>query len=327
MTLVRKVAAGLAALLVLTLFPLPSFAQQWPAKPVRMVVGFPPGGGTDVLARLVAERLSQIWGQQVVIENRPGASATIASAVVAKAPPDGYTLSMGQLTPNAIAPVLMRDLPYDARKDLVPVVLVGTSPNMLVVNPGLPVHTVPELVALLRKEPHKHAYASSGPGSLQHIAAEQFRSMAGVDIVHVPYKGSGQAIVDLVSGQVQLNFDSIPAVAQQVKAGKLRAIAVTAARRAQGFPDVPAISESPGFANYDLTTWWGLFAPAGVPEALVAKINRDANTALQDATVRARFAELGVEPGGGTPQQFAAYVAGEMEKYDRLVKALDIKGE
>jgi len=327
MTLVRKVAAGLATLLVLALFPLPSFAQQWPAKPVRMVVGFPPGGGTDVLARLVAERLSQIWGQQVVVENRPGASATIASGVVAKAVPDGYTLSMGQLTPNAIAPVLMRDLPYDARKDLVPIALVGTSPNMLVVNPGLPVHTVPELVALLGKEPHKHAYASSGPGSLQHIAAEQFRSMAGVDIVHVPYKGSGQAIVDLVSGQVQLNFDSIPAVAQQVKAGKLRAIAVTAAKRAPGFPDVPAISESPGFASYDLTTWWGLFAPAGVPEALVAKINRDTNTALQDPTVRARFAELSVEPGAGSPQQFAAYVAREMEKYGRLVKALDIKGE
>jgi len=327
MKLVPKVAAALAALLAVALCPSPSFAQQWPAKPVRMLVGFPPGGGTDVLARLLAERLSQIWGQQVVVENRPGASATIASGVVAKAAPDGYTLSMGQLTPNAIAPVLMHDLPYDARRDLVPVILVGTSPNMLVVNPNLPVHTVPELVALLRKEPHKHAYASSGPGSLQHIAAEQFRAMAGVDMVHVPYKGSGQAIVDLLSGQVQLNFDSIPAVAQQVKSGKLRAIAVTAAKRAQGFPDVPAIAESPGFANYDLTTWWGLFAPAGVPEALVAKINRDTNAALQDATVRARFAELSVEPAGGSPEQFAAYVAREMEKYARLVKALDIKGE
>ncbi|HET7400556.1 MAG TPA: tripartite tricarboxylate transporter substrate binding protein [Usitatibacter sp.] len=299
MTLGRKGAVGLAASLFLALCALPAFAQQWPVKPVRMLVGFPPGGGTDVLARLVAEQLSQLWGQQVVVENRPGASATIASGVVAKTAPDGYTLSMG----------------------------VGTSPNMLVVTPGLPAHTVPELVALLKKEPHKHAYASSGPGSLQHIAAAQFSSMAGVDIVHVPYKGSGQAIVDLVSGHVQLNFDSIPAVAQQVKSGKLRAIAVTAAKRAQGFPDVPAIAEYPGFASYDLTTWWGLFAPAGVPEALIAKINHDVDAALQDANVRARFADLSVEPGGGTRQQFAAYLAGEMEKYGRLVKALDIKGE
>jgi tripartite-type tricarboxylate transporter receptor subunit TctC len=311
------------------LFASAAFAQAtaWPTKPVRMLVGFPPGGGTDILARLVAQRLSETWGQQVVVENRPGASATIASNVVAKSPPDGYTLSMGQLTPNAIAPALMADLPYDARRDLVPVVLVGTSPNMLVTHTSLPAKDVPELVALLKARPHKYSYASSGPGSLQHIAAELFKSTAGVDAVHVPYKGSGQAVVDLISGQVDMNFDSIPAVAQHVKSGKLRPIAVTASKRASGFPDVPAVAETAGFADYDLTTWWGIFTPAGVPEAIVAKIARDTQAALQNAELRARFAELSVEPGGGTPAEFSAYVAREMGKYARLVKALNIKAE
>ena len=315
------------ALLIATSAAPGAFAQPWPSKPVKMVVGFPPGGGTDILARLVAQRLSEAWGQQVIVENRPGASATIASNVVAKAAPDGYTISMGQLTPNAIAPALMRDLPYDAKKDLVAIVLVGTSPNILVVNTNVPAKSVPELLALAKSKPTKLTYASSGPGSLQHIAAELFKATGGVDLVHVPYKGSGQAVIDLISGQVDMNFDSIPAVAQHVKSGKLRPVAVTATRRAAGFPDVPAIAETPGFGEYDLTTWWGLFAPAGVSDAIVAKINRDTNAALQNAELRARFADLSVEPGGGTPQEFAAYIAREIAKYDRLVKALGIKAE
>ena len=315
------------ALLIATSAAPGAFAQAWPSKPVKMVVGFPPGGGTDILARLVAQRLSEAWGQQVIVENRPGASATIASNVVAKAAPDGYTISMGQLTPNAIAPALMRDLPYDAKKDLVAIVLVGTSPNILVVNTNVPAKSVPELLALAKSKPTKLTYASSGPGSLQHIAAELFKATGGVDLVHVPYKGSGQAVIDLISGQVDMNFDSIPAVAQHVKSGKLRPVAVTATRRAAGFPDVPAIAETPGFGEYDLTTWWGLFAPAGVSDAIVAKINRDTNAALQNAELRARFADLSVEPGGGTPQEFAAYIAREIAKYDRLVKALGIKAE
>jgi tripartite-type tricarboxylate transporter receptor subunit TctC len=302
-------------------------AQVYPTKPVKMVVGFPPGGGTDILARLVAQRLSETWGQQVVVENRPGASATIATNVVAKAPPDGYTISMGQLTPNAIAPALMPDLPYDAKKDLVPVILVGTSPNILVVNTNVAAKNVPELVALAKSQPRKLTYASSGPGSLQHIAAELFKATGGVEIVHVPYKGSGQAVIDLISGQVDMNFDSIPAVAQHVKSGKLRPLAVTAAKRASGFPDVPAIAETSGFADYDLTTWWGIFVPAGTPDAIVAKINRDTSAALQNAELRARFADLSVDPGGGTPQEFAAYIAREIEKYSRLVKSLNIRPE
>jgi tripartite-type tricarboxylate transporter receptor subunit TctC len=316
----------LAGLALFAMSPLAG-AQAWPAKPVKMLVGFTPGGGTDILARLLAKKLSDTWGQPVLVENRAGASATIASDLVAKAPPDGYTISMGQLTPNAIAPALIARMPYDAKRDLVPVVLVGTSPNVLVTRPDLGAGNVAELIALAKSRPRGLTYASSGSGSLQHIAAELFRVTAGIELVHVPYKGSGQAVIDLLSGQVDMNFDSIPPVIQHVKAGKLRPVAVTAAKRASGLPDLPAIAESPGFGDYDLTTWWGLFLAAGTPEAVVAKINRDSNAALRDPELRARFAELSVEPGGGSAQEFASYVAREMVKYEQLVKTLNIKAE
>jgi tripartite-type tricarboxylate transporter receptor subunit TctC len=316
-----------AGLVLLAAVPVHAQAPGYPARPVKMLVGFPPGGGTDIMARLLAKKLSELWAQPVLVENRPGASATIASDLVAKAPPDGYTLSMGQLTPNAIAPALMPKMPYDARRDLVPVLLVGTSPNILITQPTLAAASVAELVALAKARGGKLTYASSGPGSLQHIAAELFRVTAGVEMVHVPYKGSSQALVDLLSGQVDMNFDSIPPVIQHVKAGKLRPLAVTSARRASALPDLPALAESAGFADYDLTTWWGLFVAAGTPDAVVTKINRDANAALRDPELRARFAELSVDAGGGTPQEFGAYVGREMAKYERLVKALNIKAE
>lgn len=304
----------------------PAWAQPYPNKPVKMIVGFSPGGGTDILARIIGQKLSEMWGQPVVIENRPGASATIGAAAVAQAPADGYTLSMGQLTPNAIAPALMAKLPYDALKDFVPIVLVGTSPNVLVVGPGVVARDLAELVALAKSRPGKLTYASSGAGSLQHIAAEAFKAAAGVDLVHVPFKGSSQAITDLIAGHVDMNFDSIPAAAQHVKAGKLRAIAVTAARRASGMPEVPTIAES-GYPDYDLTSWWGLFAPAGTPAAVVEKIHRDTLAAMQNAEVREKFAGLSVEPGGGSSRDFADYVRREIEKYRVLVKRLDIKSE
>jgi tripartite-type tricarboxylate transporter receptor subunit TctC len=303
-----------------------ALSQSYPAKPVRMVVGFPPGGGTDILARILAQRLSESWGQQVIVENRPGASATIAANVVARSAPDGYTLSMGQLTPNAIAQALYPNLPYDALKDFTPILLVGTSPNVLVVHPGLPVRTVEELVRYGKGQPRALTYASSGSGSLQHIAAELFKSMAGIDLVHVPYKGSGQAVIDVISGQVDMNFDSIPATIQHIRSGKLRALAVTAARRADGLEDVPTIAES-GLAGYDLTTWWGLFAPAGTPAEVRQRIHDDALAILRVPEVRERFAALSVEPGGGSSAEFADYVRREITKYDKLVKQLNIKAE
>ncbi len=301
-------------------------AQGYPSKPVKMVVGFSPGGGTDILARIVGQKLGEAWGQSVIVENRPGASATIGAGVVAKSPPDGYTLAMGQLTPNAIAPALFASLPYDAVKDFVPIILVGSSPNVLVVNPSVRAKSVAELIALAKSKPGKLTYASSGAGSLQQIAAELFKSAAGVDIVHVPFKGSGQAVIDLISGQVDMNFDSIPAVIQHVKSGKLRAIAVTSAKRASGLPEIPTIAES-GLADYDLTTWWGLFAPAGTPAETVTKIHRDTLAALQNADLKERFTGLSVDPGGGSSREFADYVRQEIIKYDRIVKQLNIKPE
>jgi tripartite-type tricarboxylate transporter receptor subunit TctC len=319
-------AVACAICAICAVAPAPAEAQAFPSKPVRMIVGFPPGGGTDILARIVAQKLSDAWGQPVVVENRPGASATIAAAAVAQAPADGYTLSMGQLTPNAIAPALMAKLPYNASRDFVPVVLVGTSPNVLVVGPSVAARDIAELVAFAKAKPAKLTYASSGTGSLQHIAAEVFKAAAAVDIVHVPFKGSGQAVIDLIAGNVDMNFDSIPAVVQHVKSGKLRAIGVTSKRRASGLPDVPAIAES-GYPDYDLTSWWGIFAPAGTPPDVVARIHRDTVAALQNAEVKERFAALSVDPGGGSSREFAAYVAEEIAKYDALVKRLGIKAE
>jgi tripartite-type tricarboxylate transporter receptor subunit TctC len=317
--------ALLAAALALPAF---AVAQNYPTRPVRMIVGFPPGGGTDILARIVAQKLSETWKQQVIVENRPGASATIAASAVARSAPDGYVLSMGQLTPNAIVPALQAaKLQYDAIKDFAPIALVGTSPNVLVVYPGLPVRTLAELAAHAKAQTKSLTYASSGSGSLQHIAAELFRSMAGVELVHVPFKGSAQAVTDLMAGQVDMNFDSIPATIQHIRSGKLRALAVTAAKRAGGgLEEVPTIAES-GYAGYDLTTWWGLFAPAGTPNDVLERVNADTIVALKTPDVRERFASLSVEPGGGSRAEFADYVRAEIAKYDRIVKQLGIKAE
>jgi tripartite-type tricarboxylate transporter receptor subunit TctC len=315
----------LALLISALAAPLGVAAQSYPNRPVRMIVGFPPGGGTDILARILAQKLSESWKQQVVVENRPGASATIAATAVARAAPDGYVLSMGQLTPNAIAPALQVNLQYDALKDFAPIVLVGTSPNVLVVYPGLPVRTLAELTAHAKAQAKPMTYATSGAGSLQHIAAELYRSMAGVQLVHVPFKGSGQAVVDLMAGQVDMNFDSIPATIQHIRSGKLRALAVTAAKRAGGgLEDVPTLAES-GYPGYDLTTWWGLFAPAGTPGEVLERAHADTAAALRAADVRERLAGLSIEPGGGSRAEFADYVRAEIAKYQRIVKQLAIK--
>ena len=322
MALIRfaLLAAALAA-------PFQVAAQSYPTRPVRMIVGFPPGGGTDILARIVAQKLADSWKQQVVVENRPGASATIAAAAVARSAPDGYVLSMGQLTPNAIAPALQANLQYDAVKDFAPIVLVGTSPNVLVVYPGLPVRTLAELTAHAKAQGKPMTYATSGAGSLQHIAAELYRSMAGVQLVHVPFKGSGQAVIDLMAGQVDMNFDSVPATIQHIRSGKLRALAVTSAKRAGGgLDEVPTIAES-GFPGYDLTTWWGLFAPAGTPNEVLERVHGDTVAALRAADVRERLAGLSIEPGGGSRAEFAAYVRAEIAKYERIVKQLAIKAD
>ena len=310
--------AALAAAL-----PGAAFAQAYPAKPIRLIVGFAPGGGTDTVSRVLGQKLSEWWGQQVIVENRAGATGTIGADFVAKSPPDGYTLLMGHVNSNAIAPSVFKKLPYNAERDFVTVGYVGYVPNVLAVHPSVPAHSVKELVALAKARPGELTYASSGVGSTQHLAGEKFMLDTGTKMIHVPYKGSGQAIVDLVAGQVSLNFDTMPPVLEHIKAGKLRALAVTTPKRAGGLPDVPTLSEA-GLRGFDMTNWYGMMGPAGVPRDVVAKINADVNKALQDPAVRKRLVEVGTEITIMSPEQFEAFVKSEIGKYAQLIKAAKI---
>ncbi len=301
-----------------------AFAQSYPAKPVRLLVGFAPGGGTDIVARVLAQKLSEWWGQQVVVENRAGATGTIAADLVAKAPADGYMLLMGHVNSNAIAPTLFKKLPYDAVKDFASVTYVGYVPNVLTVHPSLPTKTVKELIALAKTRAGELTCASSGTGSTQHLALELFMTLTGVKIIHVPYKGSGQAIVDLLAGQVQMNFDTMPPVLDHIKANRLRALAVTTPKRAEQLPNIPTLEET-GLKGFEMTNWYGVVAPGATPRDIIAKINADINKALADPGVRKRLAEVGTEIGGGTPESFDAFVKTEIAKYTKLVKAANVQ--
>jgi tripartite-type tricarboxylate transporter receptor subunit TctC len=298
-------------------------AQQYPAKPVRIIVGFAPGGGTDTVARVLGQKLSEWWGQQVIVENRAGATGTIGADVVAKAPPDGYTLLMGHVNSNAIAPSVFKKLPYNALKDFTTIGYVGYVPNVLTVHPSVPAKSVKELVALAKAHPNELTYASSGVGSTQHLAGEKFTLDTGTKMIHVPYKGSGQAIVDLVGGQVSLNFDTMPPVLEHIKSGKLRALAVTTPKRAEGLPDVPTLAET-GLKGFDMTNWYGVMGPAGMSRELVTRINADINKALQEPVVRRRLVEVGTEITLMSPEQFDAFVKAEITKYAQLVKAANV---
>ncbi len=300
--------------------------QQYPAKPIRMIIGFPPGGGTDIVGRIVAQKLAEVLGQQVVAENRGGASGQIAAELVAKAAPDGYTIMMAHIAAIAILPSLVSKLPYDAQKDFVPITLVAIGPNLLVVHPSVPVKTVKELIALAKAKPGQLQYASPGSGTVQHLAAELFKLQAKVDILHVPYKGSGQSIVDLIAGHVHLNFDSVPPVINYVRQGRLRAIAVTSAKRFSLLPEIQTIEES-GVPGFDMSTWWGLVAPAAVGKDIVAKLHGETTKLLRQADVKEKIAFVGAETVGNTPEEFTAFIRAEAVKYARIVKEANIKVE
>ena len=301
-------------------------AQDYPNKPVRLVVPFSPAGTTDVLARLVGERLSASLGQQFVVDNRPGAAGNIGTAQVAKAEPDGYTLLMGTVGTHAINSSIYPTLPYDPVKDFAPVTLVATVPNVLVVNPEVPANSVKELIALAKEKPGELNFASSGNGTSIHLSGELFKTMAGVDMVHVPYKGSGPAVVDLLGGQVDMMFDNLPSSAPQIKAGKLRPLAVTTKERSPMLPDVPTMAEAgvPGFESY---SWFGILAPAGTPEAIVNKLQGEIAKALADPAMRERFAEVGAVPVGDTPAEFADLIAAETAKWAKVVEEAGVKLE
>jgi tripartite-type tricarboxylate transporter receptor subunit TctC len=319
-----KLARVSALIVAAALIPLSASAQQYPTRAIRMVIGFPPGGGTDIVGRIVAQKLSESLGQQVLPDNRGGASGQIGTEIVAKAAPDGYTLLMAHIAALSILPSLVPKLPFDPSKDFAPVSLAAIAPNLLVVHPSLPVRSVKDLVALALARPGELQFSSVGSGSIQHIAGEMFKLQAKVNMLHVPYKGSGQSIIDLVSGQIHMDFGAIPPVLSHVKSGRLRAIAVTSEKRFSLLPAIPTIAEGdvPGF---DMSTWWGLVAPAGVPKEVVARLHAETAKILRQADVKEKLANVGADPGGNSPEEFAAFIRAERTKYARVVKDAQIK--
>jgi tripartite-type tricarboxylate transporter receptor subunit TctC len=317
--LLRAVAAlaGIAAIAIAA----PAGAQTlaYPTKPVRLVVPFPPGGATDIIARAVAQKLSETWGQSVVVDNRPGAGGNIGTELVAKAAPDGYTLEMGTVGTHAINASLYAKIPFDNVKDFAPIILVAGVPNVLEVTPSLPVNSVQELIAYAKANPGKLNFASSGNGTSIHLSGELFKVMTGVQMTHVPYKGSAPALQDLMGGQVQLMFDNLPPSLPQIKAGKLRALAVTSATRAPALPDVPTVAES-GLPGFEASSWFGLVAPAGTPPAIIAKINAEVAAWLASPEGKEKLSSIGANAAGGSPEDFARHINAETAKWAKVVK-------
>ncbi|MFN9773972.1 MAG: Bug family tripartite tricarboxylate transporter substrate binding protein [Burkholderiales bacterium] len=309
-------------------FAVPSAVRAqtpWPSKPLRIMVGANAGGGTDIIARMLAEKLSAQLGQQVVVENRPGASNTIAADLTAKAPPDGHTLLAATNTGQAIAPHLIK-LAFDPIKDISPIALIVEVPNVLVVNPSLPAKSVADLVALAKSKPGELKYASSGVGSTQHIAGEAFAAATGTKLVHVPYKGSAQAHLDLMSGQVETMFDTTSSAMQHIRSGKLRALAVTTPKRSAELPDVPTLAET-GVKGAEMGTWYGLFVTGGTPAPIVERLTAEVGKAIQQPDVQAKLRGLGGEPGTITREQFAAMNRADYERFGKLIREAGIRLE
>ena len=305
------------------LFVSSGFSQTYPAKPLRIIVPFAPGGSTDIFARLVAEKLSASLAQPVVVENRAGASGNIGGEAVAKAAPDGYTVLMATTGVMAINHALFRGLPYDAAKDLEPVVFIASITNVLAVPLDLPAKNVAELVALAKKDPGKLTFASSGAGSSTHLSAELLKSMAEIDVLHVPFKGSGQALIDVVAGRVSMIIDNMPSALPHIKGGKLRALGVTGSKRSGALPDVPTIAEA-GVPGYESLSWSGFALPAGAPREVVQRLNRETNAILGAADMKQKLAEQGADAIGGPPEAFAAHVRAERDKWSKLVRERNI---
>jgi len=296
---------------------------QYPSKPLRLIVPFAPGGSTDIFARLIAERAQGPLGQPVVVENRAGAAGNIGAEAVVRSAPDGYTLLMATTGVMAINNALYKSMTYDAAKDLMPVLYVASITNVLIVPPDLPAKNVAELVALAKKDPGKLSFASSGAGASTHMSAELFKSMTGTDILHVPYKGSGPAMPDLMSGRVHMMFENAPGAVPHIKAGKLRALAQTGLKRSPALPDVPTVAES-GVPGYESLSWSGIAVPAGTPRAVVDRLNKEFNLVLSTAEMRQKLAEQGAEIIGGPPEAFAKHIGAEREKWSRVIRTANI---
>jgi tripartite-type tricarboxylate transporter receptor subunit TctC len=303
-----------------------ALAQEYPSKPIRIVTPYGPGGTADIMARLVAQKLTEAWGQPVVVENRPGASGMIGTNMVAKAAPDGYTLLAAYVTEIAIAPRLYPDAPYDPLKDLAPIAITALTPMVLVMTPSVPARDLKEFLALAKNKPGQYAYASAGKGSPAHLAGEVLQRAAGVEINHVPYKGGGQALTDTLGGHTAIFFSSMPSAMPHVKAGKLRAIAVSSARRSPAAPDVSTVAEATGFA-FDITAWNGLFAPAGTPQDIVDKLNAEVTKALTAKDIQQRLAGEGAETVGWSSKEVAEFVKSETAKFAGVIRDANVKAD
>ena len=308
---------NLFALSAFTMLWLPALAQSYPAKPIRLIVPFPAGGATDILARALSQKLGEKIGQTVVVENRPGAGGTIGADAASKSVADGYTLLLATSSTHSIGPAINPKIPYNAETDFTPIAYVASSPNVVVVPNTLPVKTMRDFIDYARKNPGKLNYASSGNGTIVHLTTEYFKAQSDTFILHIPYRGTALAIPDLVSGKVDVMFDSFVTGMPHVKDGKLRALAVTSAKRSALAPDMPTVAETlPGF---DSVTWFGLYGPKNLPQELIAKVNQAVNAALADNDVKERFARLGAEPTGGTPQAFASMVKADNAKWKKII--------
>ncbi len=308
-------------------FGLPSLARAqagWPARTIRVVIAYPPGGSTDTAGRLLAEKLSARLGQQVIVDNRAGAGGTVGASHVVRAEPDGYTLLLAASPEVSIAPIIMKGLSYDPVKELQPIGLVGRVPFILVVHPGVPAQSLKEFLAHAKANPGKLNYSSFGNNTSNHLAGEHFKALAGIDATHVPYKGSGPSITDLIGGQVQYTLDTPPAVLTHVKAGKLRALAVATGARLESAPDIPTFDEA-GLPGFSAGTWFGLLAPAGTPSEVIARINKETVAALAAPDLSREFVNRGIVPGSGDPQSFGRFIASEVDKWRSLAAKVGIQ--
>jgi tripartite-type tricarboxylate transporter receptor subunit TctC len=299
-------------------------ADPYPSKPIKMIVAFNAGGATDIIARIVSQKLSESLGQTVIVDNRPGATGIVGTEMVAKSAPDGYTLLMVTAGTHAINASLFKNLPYDPVKDFVHINFTATAPNVLIVNNSVPANSVKDLIKLAKEKPGQLTFGSAGSGSTLHLSGELFKSMAGVDITHVPYKGGAPAMTDMLGERLTMMFDSISQAVPHIKAGKVRALAVTSAKRSQSLPDVPTIAEA-GVPGYESTAWFGVVAAASTPKEIVTKLNTEINKALADPEVKEKLLALGTEPVGGTPEQFTAHVTAEVAKWAKVVEASGAK--
>jgi tripartite-type tricarboxylate transporter receptor subunit TctC len=308
------------------LFAAEAAAQAYPAKPPRLLVGFVPGGGVDQTARITTAKLTEIWGQPITVENKPGAGGTIAGDSVAKAAPDGYTFVLCNIGSHGVSPALYKKIPYDAIRDVTYIGLIGTTPNVMAVHPSVPANTVAEFIAYARANPGKISYGSSGVGTSTHLGVELFKSMTGIDIVHVPYKGGAASSADLVAGQIQLVITNLPEQVAYIKAGRTRALGVSTAKRSPQFPDVPTIAEA-GVPGYEVTVWYGLCGPGGMAPALVERINSDLQKAVSSPETVKRLADSGIEAAPGSSESFTAFARAEVAKWAKVVKEAGVTAD